>query len=426
MSTDRPDTVQNDEHESSHGRDATNSSVHPQPGLQEFQPYQASDFPSLLGVATVTQPAAIPSQPTRLAKPPKGRLLIGVVLVSIVAFGIYRFWDTFSRYQAYGTVTGRTIQVHPPWDGIVTQVFVQEGEHVRQSQLLARIDNYDLQRRRAQLSDELKVAHANLLAERSRMRWQTGLNAQRFQEASADYYDVWGKLLVEQSRLSQLRLEYDRQAKLKAAGAGSDQEFESASLAFQAHKEKTTKLSEQLLELKKRVDLGRGLLEDGNPQLEPHLAKIQALQAEFERSRVLLDQGDIRAPTDGVVVRRIRFPGEFSKADQPVLSILEDNSLEVVLYLPQKSSNKFSQNDEVGVQVKPFPETVLCTVTRTGDQFVPAPAHIERYYRANEKLLPVYLKPKSEFLNTAALRVAALPYVDLSSGGSADAMISLD
>ena len=135
---------------------------------RELHPYQATDFPSFGNIASA-QSAVLPAQPTKLAKAPKGRLLIGCVLLGIAAFGIYRFWDTFSRYQAYGTLSGRTIQVHPPWDGIVMQVFVQEGEHVRQSQLLARIDNYELQRRREQLTDELKVAQANLLAERSRI-----------------------------------------------------------------------------------------------------------------------------------------------------------------------------------------------------------------------------------------------------------------
>src|SRR5205807_2460091 len=122
--------------------------------------------------------------------------------------------------------------------------------------------------------------------------------------------------------------------------------------------QKVAKLAESLVELKKRAELSRVLLqrgaglgkgqsEDGYEQLKPNLARIEALHADRIRLQERLAQSQVCAPANGLVVKIRHFAGENAKASEPLLSILEEGSLQVVLYLPQDASTSFAVGEEV-------------------------------------------------------------------------------
>lgn len=156
---------------------------------------------------------------------------------------------------------------------------------------------------------------------------------------------------------------------------------------------KVTKSRVAVIELKKRIDGGRGLTENGEGQLKPYLEKLHLLQAEHERLRKKIAEGSVVAPTNGVVVERHRFTGEFAPQSEPILTLVEEGSHEVILYLRQSSSKKLALGNTIDIIVEPLNEPVKCQVARIGQEFVPAPAQIKRDYREDEWLLPVYLLP---------------------------------
>lgn len=386
------------------------------PAPAEFRPYDTGQY------GLPSNPQAAPSssqglpstaQPTPLPKRPKGRLFVGSVLCCCLAVAGYQIWETFFRHQAHGTIAARVISVHPPWDGVLAEQHVQEGEHVRQGQLLATVSNFDLTRLASQSAQDLLTAHAALAAERSRLRWQAGRNVDEHQEAVAEYYQAWGRLLQEKMRLREFEIDFTRTTKLFASEASSQKQLDRTSLVYQGQKDLVEKLSTALVELKKRIDLGATAVEDSTPQLAPFTAKTKALETEIELLEQRLADGHIRATTDGIVVRRLRYPGEYCPAAEPMMTIAEQGSLEIVLYVRQRDVADFDPGSEWHVTVAPYPSPVRCRVARLGDAFVAAPASIERYYRAHESLLPVYLTPCAEYSQWMALRVGGvvnLPY----------------
>src|SRR5262249_17936487 len=105
----------------------TNGSPSPRAVQTNGSPHPLLGFPRN---GTVPRPAP-PPPPPPLPKRPKGRWFIGLLLLAVCGFIGYKVWDSYFRYQAYGTVEGRIIQVSPPWDGVVKYVHVREGETVR-------------------------------------------------------------------------------------------------------------------------------------------------------------------------------------------------------------------------------------------------------------------------------------------------------
>jgi multidrug resistance efflux pump len=377
-----------------------------------------------LGFPQQAGPRPAPVRPTPLPKRPKGRWFVGLILIGICSFIGYQVWNTYFRYRAYGTVIGRIIELSPPWEGVVRSIHVHEGETVRQGQLLVSVHNLELRQRYDQLGDELKIAQAQLEAEVAKLKWQVAFNIDQGQGVLATYYETSGKLLQEQAKLAELTNSLRRAKLLQTENAISKQEVDQLRFQTQGQEQKVAKLSESLLELKKRAELARVLLqrgsgpnmgqtEDGYEQLKPNLARIEALHADRARLQERLAQSELRAPTNGLIVKIHHFAGENCKASEPLLSILEEGSLQVVLYLPQQVSTSFAVGDDVNVLVEPHAQLLSCTVARLGERYEPAPENIKRNFHADQKLLPVYLQPKDEPARWVALRVGGvvkLPY----------------
>jgi multidrug resistance efflux pump len=391
---------------------------------------QAKVAPSSLGFPQQanSQRAAPVVRPAPLPKRPKGRWFVGVILVAICGFTTHQIWSAYFRYRAYGTITGRMIELSPPWEGVVRSIYVHEGDKVRQGQLLVSVHNMELSQRYDQLGDELKIAQAHLEAEVAKLKWQVAFNIDQGQGSLATYYETSGKLLQEQAKLDELTSTLRRVLILETQKAISKQEVEQIQFHKLGQEQKVGKLAESLFELKKRAELARALLErgtgpgkgqseDGYEQLKPNLARIEALHADRVRLQQRLAQSQVCAPANGLVVRIHHFAGENCKASEPLLSILEEGSLQVVLYLPQEASTSLAVGEEFNVLVEPHAELLNCVVARLGERYEPAPENIKRHFRADQKLLPIYLQPKDEPARWMALRVggvAKLPYEWLS------------
>jgi multidrug resistance efflux pump len=370
-----------------------------------------------------TAPPSPLARPTPLPKRPKGRWLVAVLLLAACGTAAYQVWHSFFRFQAYGTVTGRVVQLSPPWDGVVRYLHVQEGQRVQQGDLLVTVENSELRHRHAQLGDDLRVAQATLEAESAKLKWQLAFSLDQGPGAWVQYYEALGQFLQEQAKLEELRSAFQRGKRLEKGYSIADEEFTRIHWQLQGQERKVGQLREAVNGLKRRAEQTEALVHKGSTpgglaaggadQLKPHIARIETLQAERARLQERLDQGQVRASTNGLVIKTHRFAGENCKTAEPLLSLLEDGSLQVVLYLPQAASTSLAVDGKVHLVVEPYPERLQCTVKRLGDEYEPAPEHLKRYYSAGQKLIPVILQPGDEWSRWMALRVGGvvkLPY----------------
>ena len=112
-----------------------------------------------------------------------------------------------------------------------------------------------------------------------------------------------------------------------------------------------------------------------------------------------------------VVPWGITQPVERTKANESILTLLQDNSLEICLYVPQEVTHKLEVGTTVTLTYDPDPPVIHCQVTRMGDALEAAPEQIARHYFFKQKLLPVYCSlpvdvPPGKFRLYAVVKMA--------------------
>ncbi len=336
---------------------------------------------------------ATSDSPKPLPKRPKGNYFLGVAFLTVLFISAFAVWNTYFRYNAYGTISGRIIEIPASQAGVVRSIHVRQGEVVSPGQLLATMEDMDAKAELERLRDELVLAQATLDAEMAELSWQSRVREDQTQRTIAEYYESWGTLLKKEAELSNMQLQLKRKEEIVRAVPRviTEEELETLRFALQGKRAKVEKLKVAVEELRRAAKISGP--EEGPSQLKPHLSRIKNLQAEIARARERLELLDLRSPVRGRVTRTRFFAGEYVPSAAPVLEILEDGSLEAVLYLPQRMVGSYAKGDIIELHVVANAEELPAEVTGFGEQMVAPPPALERYYRSNQTLLEVHARP---------------------------------
>ena len=196
--------------------------------------------------SAVTPPASLVTSSSGITSPvvhrSKGQFLVGLLFVSLCGYGGYELWQTFWRYEAFGTVVGRSIGIFGPWDGVVRYVHVTEGQSIRQGQLLVTLDNTELRRELERNEGELKLAQADFEAASSRLQWQSSQQRDIYQESVADYYKALADLMADEAKLGEAKVQHERIDGLHYQGIVTSSEMEKAAFDLQGQNAYSTPL----------------------------------------------------------------------------------------------------------------------------------------------------------------------------------------
>lgn len=325
-------------------------------------------------------------------KRPKGRMFISLVILTICSVTAMSLYNEFVRFQGYGLIDGKVVKLSAPWAGIVKTLHVKNGEYVTQGQLLATLENTELRLRLGKLQDEARLARAALATRLAELKASERDQSERATRVYVDYFDLLGRFYVEQSRLDELRNYYERVVPLGEKNAVAESEVVKARYALEGQQKRVDELSTAVDQMKSGLESAQ-LAADEEGLLSVEQARVETALLEWGRLSDYQRLGEIRAPVSGRVVERHPYTGEFVSPSTVIMEVLEEGSIEAVLYVPQRRAREFEIGKSTQLNLPPYRENLEFTVDRVGDQMVPAPPSLKRYYRASERLVPVYASP---------------------------------
>ena len=245
--------------------------------------------------------------------------------VALLGAGYYGY-DALvgSRYavtdNAY--VGADVAQVTPLVGGPVSEVLVQDAQHVRRGDILVRLDDTDA--RLAVAAAEARLAQAQRQV-RSLFATGSGLQAQVSARA-AEQMQAKAQIAVAQANLEKARTDYQRRESLVSSGSVSGEELTTARNALAtsqaslaaAQASRAQAAAGQLAAvgtMNANGALIAGSSVDGNPE-------VLAARAALEQARVDLARTVIRAPVDGVVSRRQVQVGQRVQPGAPLMTVV--------------------------------------------------------------------------------------------------------
>ncbi|HEY2249475.1 MAG TPA: efflux RND transporter periplasmic adaptor subunit [Planctomycetaceae bacterium] len=265
---------------------------------------------------------------------------IGILLLVVaaaaggVAWWLSRPSPQRTEVVLYGNLDLRQAELPFNNSERIAAVLVQEGDLVKQGQLLARLDT-------SRLEPQVAQAEAQTAAQRQAVeKLHHGSRPEEIAQARANVGSA-------RADAANARMKFERFQALAEKNAVSRQDRDDAKAALDVA-EARLEVSEKALEL---AVLG--------PRQEDVLqaeAQLRGLQAQLEFLKQQLKDAELVAPVDGVIRTRLMEPGELASPQKPVFSLAITDPKWVRAYVSEPDLAKVRGGMQAAIVVDSFPD----------------------------------------------------------------------
>jgi HlyD family secretion protein len=251
-----------------------------------------------------------------------------LVLGGALALWLLRDHDNHDSLRLYGNVDIREVQLAFRQPGRITQMVFDEGDAVTAGARLAALDAQPYREALAAAQAQVQVAQAELA------KLHRGLRPQEIIQARE-------ALRQAQALATEADRNFQRQSGLLISGASSQRTVDAAHTArdqaaagVEAAKAALSQASE-------------GFREEDIAAAEARLAAVQAAAAQAATS---LADTELIAPSDGIVIARVREPGSMVASQSTVYSLSLDKPIYVRAYVGEPNLGRISPGTAVRVK----------------------------------------------------------------------------
>ncbi len=251
------------------------------------------------------------------------------------------------RITASGMVQPiQNVNISPKNPGILSQLYVEQGDQVKQGQIIARMDSADIQAEVDQFDADLKQAQAKLAEA------VAGNRPQEIAKALAQVDSARAKVVYTSEQVKRYRYLYQQGAERKQL---LDQAISDDNSASSGLREVQKQLS--LMQIGTRPE-----------QIAQYQAAVKGAEAKLRAAFVKLQDTIIRAPFSGIVTQKYANIGAFvtpttsasTSASATSSSIVAlASGLEVLAKIPETDIGRIKQGQQVEIVADAYPDQVF-------------------------------------------------------------------
>lgn len=271
-----------------------------------------------------------------------------VLLLSVGGFAVWALWQRSeqashqeSLISGNGRIEATEIDIATKMAGRVKEVLVDEGDFVKEGQVLVRMQvdvlEAQLQEAQAQLrqaQNSIITAKAQVTARKSDKMAAEAVVIQREAELdSAEKRAARTKVLSTQRAVSTQDLE-DDEARMKSAKA-------------------------TVAAAKAQVLAAQAAIEASEAQVVGAESQTEAVQATISRIKADIEDCSLKAPRDGRVQYRIAQPGEVLGVGGKVLSLVDLGDVYLTFFVPETAAGKLEIGGETRLILDAAPQFVV-------------------------------------------------------------------
>lgn len=240
--------------------------------------------------------------------------------------------------EVWGRAEAKEVDLTSKIAGRVVNLLVKEGDLIEKGQLLARIDNRDIQAQASQ-------AKANIKALESQVSQASTVTRLQIQTAQAALDSARAQLEKAKSDLLQAENDYKRFSDLVATKAISQQLFENYSTRYQVAQSTYTQAQASVSAAE------AGLLQVQVNQANEAAARsrVEQAQAALEQVNVFLNESEIRAPFAGIITAKYVEEGAMVSQGMPLVAIQDPIDNWVNLKVKETDLSKYALQQKVNL-----------------------------------------------------------------------------
>jgi HlyD family secretion protein len=303
------------------------------------------------------------------------------------------------RITASGKVVPvQSVNISPKNPGVLSQLYVEQGDRIQQGQILARMDSASIEAQKSQYRANLAQSQAQLAEALAGSRPQEIAQSKaRLAQAQAQLAQAQAgnrpqEIAQSQSQVdaAQARVNYTseqvkRYQYLYKQGAEKKQLFDQAlseDKSARANLEEAKKRlslvesgtrTEEIDQRQAAVNEARAalvLLEDGtrSEEIVQRQAAVAAAEAQLKGVQVQLDETIIRAPLSGIVTQKYADPGAFvtpttsasasaSATSSSIVAVAR--GLEILAQVPEAEIGRIKPRQQVEIVADAYPDQVF-------------------------------------------------------------------
>ncbi|MDD4570681.1 MAG: efflux RND transporter periplasmic adaptor subunit, partial [Tepidanaerobacteraceae bacterium] len=262
--------------------------------------------------------------------------------------------------------------VHSLLGGEIVQLPVEEGQQVKEKDLLTVVDTTELEFQLKQVEAQLKSLRGEE-AERHQKPLESRVKSQ--------------KLLVEQAmnNLRAIEDDFERMEKLYDEGAITVKDYENAKNMLETAKINLEQQQEALALLYESSDPTGG-------SLQFYAGRAEALQSQIDLIKYQLEKSSIAAPTDGVVANLSVKKGDLISPGFRLMNIFQEGEYQIEVFIPAELAASVIE----GMKVKMVQDRKGEDVIFQGEVEKIAPTAVERISALGleEQRIKVTVKPE--------------------------------
>ena len=249
--------------------------------------------------------------------------------------------------------------ISPKITAPVRKFYVQRGAKVKAGELLATLENNDLQ---AAVTDNQGAYQAANAA------YQNAVKAQ----VPEDYQKAELDLAQAKANLDLNRAIVDSRQKLFAEGAISGRDLDTSKAAL-VQAQAAWDTAAQYLASMKQVSRAAAL--------KAAKGELESARGKYEGAEAELSYSEIRSPIAGVVADRPLYAGETVPSGTPLITVMDTSALLARVHLSQLQAQLLKAGDAASVDVPGLPDTVSGKVTLVSPATDPGSTTVEVWVR---------------------------------------------
>ena len=324
------------------------------------------------------------------------KILLLVVLVGL-AVGAYFYLNPRSDDGTNagfacgnGRIEATEVDVSTKLAGRVEKMLVDEGDYVKEGQLLAVMQTSTLEAER----EQARAQHRQALTDEKSALAQVALRESNKKVSQA-------LVRERQSDLDAAQRRYNRSKALVGKGAIPVEEFDDHETALNGAKA-------AVVSAKAQVAVDQSAIDAAKADVNGKQAATKAVEAQIARIETDIEDCHLKAPRSGRIQYRVAQPGEVLGAGGKLLNLVDLTDVYMTFYLSETDAGKVALSGDARIVLDAVPDTIVparISFVASVAQFTPktVETQVERQklmFRVKAQVQKAFLEKHIEYVKT--------------------------